>query len=296
MSPKVTIGLPVHNGEQHVGAAIQSVLAQTYTDLELVISDNASTDATGEVCKEYAAADDRVRYTRQPTNIGARGNFHAVLTERGGGDYFKWAGHDDVLRPTFVERCVGHLDSHPDAVLCMTRFSIVDGDDRPLGPGPPPIAVTAPTPHERVRSFFAQPKTHQTLFGVIRRRVIEQTQLFGSWYTADRALLMELSLRGGFARLDEHLFVHREHRGRGDYVDDKVDWYIPERHGKAELEYWPHLRALGRILATVPMSPAERARCAAEFGRRASGKLAEWPPRLAREVVAVAEARRHRST
>jgi glycosyltransferase involved in cell wall biosynthesis len=298
MSPLVTIGLPVHNGEKHVGAAIESILTQTVDDLVLVVSDNASTDATGVVCKEFAAHDDRVRYVRRPTDIGGRANFHATLDLAPPSPYFKWAGHDDLLEPTFLERCLGYLDATPRAVLCQTLIRAIDGDDRPLPSPGPPIAFDDPTPHERLRSLFAQPKTHQTLWGVMRRDVLERTGKFGSWYTADRGLLTELSLYGGFGRVDEVLFVHREHEGRGDYMDDenRIDWYLPERNGKAATEYWPHLRALVRILATTPMPPAERALCAAELARRAGAKLHEWPPRLTAEAVAVARAWNRRRT
>ena len=298
MSPEVTIGLPVYNGEKHIGATIASILGQTFEDLVLVVSDNASTDATGEVCKEFAAHDDRVHYVRRATNIGGRANFHATLELAPPSPYFKWAGHDDVLEPRFLERCVAYLDAHPSAVLCQTLLRAIDGDDRPLPDPGPPIAFDDPTPHERLRSFFAQPKTHQTLWGVMRRAVLEQTGLIGTWYTGDRGLLIELSLYGGFGRVDEVLFVHREHEGRADYMDDegRVDWYIPERNGKAATEYWPFMRALIRILATTPMPPAERALCAAEFARRAGHKLHEWPPHLTREAVAVARAWHHRRT
>jgi glycosyltransferase involved in cell wall biosynthesis len=263
------------------------VLGQTFGDLALIISDNASTDATGEICKEYAEDDDRVVYDRLPTNVGARGNFHAVFA-RASGEYFKWAGHDDVLAPTFVERCVEHLDTNPATVLCTSRLVVIDGDDRNLGAGPPPVAFTAASPHERLRAFFAAPKTHQTIFGLIRRDVLARTGLLGPWFSSDRALLLELSLYGDFGLVDEPLFIHREHGGRGDYVEDKVEWYMPERKDRTEIVYWPHLKATTRILATTPMSPAERARCVGELARRAHGKVAHWVPSLGREAATLA--------
>jgi glycosyltransferase involved in cell wall biosynthesis len=279
----------VYNGEDHVGAAIASVLGQTFRDLRLIISDNASTDATGEICKEFAEADDRVDYSRQPTNIGARANFHHVFHQAGAhSPYFKWHGHDDGMQPTFIERCVEHLDRHPDTVLCQSRFEIVDGDDRSLGAGPPPIAFSARSPHERMHALFAAPKTHQTLFGLHRRDVLARTGLFGPWFSSDRALLIELSLYGNFGLVDEQLFVHREHPGRGDYVEDKVDWYTPERNGRAEVVYWPHLRATTRILATTPMPWAERMRCVGELARRGRGIVTNWAPMLGHEAVAIA--------
>lgn len=284
----MVIGLPVYNGEKHVRASIESVLGQTFTDLELVISDNASTDATGVICKEYAASDDRVRVWRTPDNIGARRNFHLVFERSRSSEYFKWQGHDDVLEPTFVERCVEHLDHHTSAVLCATGIRMIDGDDNDLGPGPKTIAFCAPTPHERLRAFYAHPRAHQTLFGLWRRRALEATDLLGPWYSSDRALLMELALQGCFGRVDETLFVHREHRGRGDYVQDKVRWYIPERGGRPELAYWPHLRTTIETLATAPIPVSERARCFGELVNRASGLVPTWSRRLMRETLTAA--------
>src|SRR5438270_1690210 len=102
---KVAIGMPVWNGEAFLSEAIESILAQTYGDFELVISDNASTDATAEICRSYAQRDARIRYIRQEKNIGANSNYNGVF-RRSSGEYFKWAAHDDVLAPEFIYECV----------------------------------------------------------------------------------------------------------------------------------------------------------------------------------------------
>ncbi len=291
MPPKVTIGLPVYNGEPHLEAALRSILRQDFSDFELVISDNASTDATGVICKDYALLDERIRYHLQPTNLGCRLNFHATFGLGSGAEYFKWAGHDDQIEPAYLSRCVSHLDSHPDDVLVQTRVRLIDGDDNEADDAPVPMTFDGATPHERLRALFGQPKTYQTIFGVHRRSVLSQSHLLGPWYAADRALLIELSLYGGFALLDEPLFISRDHEGRGDYADDVVDWYSPERAGTAEAGYWHHLWWVSRSLATTPMPPAERARCFGELGKRASGKVGEWMPILAREASTVATSR-----
>jgi glycosyltransferase involved in cell wall biosynthesis len=291
MPPKVTIGLPVYNGELHLEAALRSILRQDFSDFELVISDNASTDATGVICKDYALLDERIRYHLQPTNLGCRLNFHATFGLGSGAEYFKWAGHDDQIEPAYLSRCVSHLDSHPDDVLVQTRVRLIDGDDNEADDAPVPMTFDGATPHERLRALFGQPKTYQTIFGVHRRSVLSQSHLLGPWYAADRALLIELSLYGGFALLDEPLFISRDHEGRGDYADDVVDWYSPERAGTAEAGYWHHLWWVSRSLATTPMPPAERARCFGELGKRASGKVGEWMPILAREASTVATSR-----
>jgi glycosyltransferase involved in cell wall biosynthesis len=281
----------VYNGERHLEATIRSILGQTLTDLELVITDNASTDATHEICRDYALLDGRVRYHRQDVNVGCRGNFHLAFALGASGEYFKWAGHDDQVEPTYLARCVAHLDAHPGDVLCTSRVRMVDGDDRPVDRFPEPASFHDPSPHLRMRALFAVPATYQTIFGVIRRSTLAATHLFGPWYASDRALQIELSLQGGFGLVPDRLFVSRDHEGRGDYVDDKVAWYTPERAGSPEAGYWHHLWWVSRALATAPLSPADRALCTAELTRRASGKAGVWLPVLARQAAATATSR-----
>src|SRR5215212_10104103 len=109
MTPRVTVGIPVYNGAKYLGQAIESVLAQTFADFELIICDNASTDATAAIALDYAARDPRVRYARNRENLGVGRNFNRLI-ELGMGQYFKWLAADDVIAPEFLERCVEALD------------------------------------------------------------------------------------------------------------------------------------------------------------------------------------------
>ena len=127
LMPLVSIGLPVYNGEKYLREAIESILGQTFCDLELIISDNGSTDSTQEFCGEYASRDSRVRYFRHEINRGAAWNYCAVF-RYSRGKYFKWASHDDLCTPTFLERCVEVLERDPRVALCTTRTTIIDGD------------------------------------------------------------------------------------------------------------------------------------------------------------------------
>ena len=104
-TPRVSIGLPVYNGEKYLRAALDCILRQDYADFELVICDNASSDGTEAICREYAARDGRIRYTRNETNIGASGNYKRVF-ELARGEFFKWASHDDTFHPSLVRRCM----------------------------------------------------------------------------------------------------------------------------------------------------------------------------------------------
>ena len=114
--PKVSIGLAVYNGERYLRQAIESILGQTYTDFELIISDNASTDSTQQICLEYAAEDGRISYHRNATNIGGANNENLTF-RKAKAPYFRWAAHDDYVAPQLLERCVAILDTHPDVVL-----------------------------------------------------------------------------------------------------------------------------------------------------------------------------------
>ena len=135
-APKVSIGIAVFNGENFLESALRSILAQTFEDFELIISDNASTDRTADICEQYASQDGRVLYLRQPANLGAQPNYN-LLVGQARGRYFKWAAHDDMLAPTFLERCVefrcfGQLslrrdESESPQPSCDARQPVYDG-------------------------------------------------------------------------------------------------------------------------------------------------------------------------
>ena len=132
MSPIVTVGMPVFNGESHIRQAIESVLTQEFEKLELLISDNASTDATSRICQEYALVDSRVRVIVHRENRGALWNFKFVA-RHALGSLFLWLAHDDYLDPRFLRECVEHLDKYDQDVLVCSDFLIVDSEGKQLG-------------------------------------------------------------------------------------------------------------------------------------------------------------------
>src|SRR4051812_10040179 len=125
--PRVTIGVPVYNGEKFIRATVDSLLAQTFTDFELIISDNASTDGTEVISREYAAKDPRIIYVRNPRNLGPAANYNVPL-DRARGEFFKWNAADDVCGPDFLKLCVEALDANPDAVIAYPRTKVIDGE------------------------------------------------------------------------------------------------------------------------------------------------------------------------
>lgn len=132
VTPLVSIGLPVRNGERYVAGAIESVLRQSFGDFELVISDNASTDATESICGAYVRQDARVRYERIDKNLGAAGN-HNRCIDLATGRYFMWLAHDDLLGDRQLECCVHGLNRYPAASMAFPRVTYIDAEGAAAG-------------------------------------------------------------------------------------------------------------------------------------------------------------------
>ena len=269
-APRVSIGLPVYNGERFLAGAIASILAQTYTEFELIICDNASTDRTGEICRGFASNDPRVRYHRQPRNLGATANFNRCF-ELASGEYFKWAADDDLLEPRFLEACVDALDDDPGAVLSQSLVKVVDETDRLIEIyDHSAYGTSSPRPSERLSGRLRG--TCLEVFGLIRSDVLRESALIQSYIGSDRALLVDLALRGRFALVSEPLFINRDHlgrctritRARGDrrYI---IAWYDTQLSHQRVLSTWQFHLACLRLIRRHVRSPVERLRCHAQL-------------------------------
>ena len=263
-TPRVTIGLPVYNGQNYLAETMESLLAQTYTDFELVISDNASTDRTETICREYAVRDERIRYYRQEENVGASANYNRVF-ELARGVYFKWAAHDDLLAPTYLERCVAVLDSDPDVVLAYTQAKAIDDQGQVVKVYPGKHHFSAAAPRERFYEFVLDPHPVVAVFGLMRRDVLGRTRLIGKYAGSDRPLLSELSLLGKFYEVPEHLFFYRFHEeqswGGNKSPQAQQAWYDPRRADKITFPQWRLLREHVRSIERSPVGLADRASC-----------------------------------
>lgn len=224
-APLVTIGVPVYNGEQYLREAIDSILAQTFADFELIISDNASTDATEQICRQYAEKDARVRYIRNSVNIGGPANFNA-LVRAARGEYFKWVAHDDKLLPTFIEECVTGFERKDDCVLVYPLARCIDADGNILHNYE--RAMLAPNWREDVTGRFQRlikeaAYNHSItvpvyLFGLIRTSALRKTNLLRPYISSDNNLLAELALRGCFVQVDDYLSLIRYHPGSSGWI------------------------------------------------------------------------------
>lgn len=207
--PLVTIGMPLYNAQRHLREALESILAQSYANFELVISDNGSSDGTELICQAVAARDERVSYHRSARNLGAVWNFNRVF-ELAQGDYFMWAAHDDLRAPQYLSSCVAAMEAHPEAVLCCTEIAFIDEDGKPVEPwtdlnGIRPVGATV-----RVRlSSIARARYWWDYYGLIRTRVLAQTRRAQPVWGFDVVVLMELCLRGPVLLVPEKLFCYR---------------------------------------------------------------------------------------
>jgi len=173
-SPLVSIGLPVYNGQGKIEKALYSILHQTYINIQVLVSDNASTDNTREICERVCAEDERVSYVRQAINSGPTANFNHVL-DLAQGDYFMWLGHDDWLSNRFIELCVEALDENPEISLaCGQSVYYQDGDESYRG-----VAVQLPqeSPQERVAAYFSLVSENGTFYGLMRRKQLANIRM-----------------------------------------------------------------------------------------------------------------------
>ena len=211
--PLVSIGMPVFNGENFIAQAIASILLQSFEDFELIISDNASTDGTREICEKFAAQDSRIRYHPQPRNLGAAPNFDWCF-EQARGEFFKWAAHDDVLREDFLEKSVALLKTDPKAVLCVYQVLHIGatGTTRELG-DMDCTRFFSNNPAVRFAAIYRAQTCH-FIFGLFRHSALENSQLHGDYIGSDIVLLSEMALRGPFVKCEEPIFIHRCHPQR----------------------------------------------------------------------------------
>ena len=128
-APRLTLGVPVYNGNRFLAQSLDALLAQTYTDFELIISDNGSTDRTPEIGKHYQSVDPRVRYVRHDQNRGSTFNHNFVLGQAQG-ELFKWASDDDLYAPDLLQRCIDALDSLPDLALAHSWTAFIDEESK----------------------------------------------------------------------------------------------------------------------------------------------------------------------
>jgi glycosyltransferase involved in cell wall biosynthesis len=263
MSGRISIGVPVYNGERYLALCLDSLLAQSEEDFELLIADNASTDASWEICQEYAARDKRIRILRNERNLGAARNYN-LLVGQARGSLFKWMPHDDLLAPEYLRRCSDALEGERGAVVAYPTTVMIDAEGNRLDNDPiDHLEVDAESPHERLRQYFTWSWKHpgcNAVLGLIRTAVLRKTALVGAYPSSDKVLLAELALHGRFLHLPDPLFFRREHAGSSlkthPDMAARAAWFDTDvRQGQKAMElrwFWEYVRAITRSVRPGP--------------------------------------------
>jgi glycosyltransferase involved in cell wall biosynthesis len=208
---KLSVGLVVFNGERYLAEAIDSILAQTFENFELILSDNASTDATADICQAYAAADRRVRYLRNAVNVGVAENFNLAF-RAANSDYFRWAAHDDRMAPTYLQRCVAMLDADPALAAAHSLARAIDENGNVFRLEPQPLLLQSPFASERYRAIVTG--REYAFWSVIRSDVITRVLPHKPHPSSEYIFQAEVALRGSFGIVPERLFDERWHADR----------------------------------------------------------------------------------
>ncbi len=280
--PTISIGVPVYNGENYLADLLDSLLNQTFTDLEIVICDNASTDRTAEICAEFARRDPRIRYYRNDRNIGPLNNYNRVF-HLSRGKYFCWMAHDDFLDRTDLEKRVRVLELNDDVVHCISDVEYIGPDGRPLAFDPirkrhicgpdgqaapifPRHVATQSDPVARFADLLARSDgVYES--GLVRRDMMAKTSLQKDFYGNGVIWQMELALKGRFFMVNEKLFYRRFHPNASFFVppDRKDDWVAQGAQGATKrrlIRFTRFTRSyLEVIWQSTTLTPWQRLQC-----------------------------------
>jgi glycosyltransferase involved in cell wall biosynthesis len=263
--PMISIGVPVYNGENYLAATLDSILAQSFSDFELIISDNASSDGTEDLCRNYQARDTRIRYSRNSRNLGAAKNHNRVF-ELSSGKYFKWASHDDMLAPNFLSQCVSVLEQDPSVVLCHSKMTSIDDFDKRTVPLQESATRSASnSPSERFGAVILHDRLCADIYGLIRSDALRKTPLIAPYVGSDRPLRAELALLGRFYEVPEYLFFLRDHAWRSvrsmPSHHQRVAWFDPDRVGRRVFPHWRIILEYGKTIQRAALTSGQRFRC-----------------------------------
>ena len=282
--PLVSIGLPTYGRSRLLQRALRSILDQTYTDIEVIVADDASPDDTERVCREIAAQDPRVRYVRHAQNIGPEPNFMYVL-EEARGKYFMWLSDDDAFAPTFIEKAVRVLEDDPGVAACFCDYHLVDEHEQIWGAWHHDYLYPGTDWSQGRLDFFAYPYTRSSTVtaGLFRTSVLRKVRrpmsnTFLHLMSGHEApLLAQVAARGRIVVLPELLFYAMGHHQTKDSLTHKVSVSL-RFHELVLLQATLHAK-LVFIALTAPLPLRDRARLAGAslgaFARHAKTVIAK---------------------
>jgi len=299
--PKLSIGIPVFNGQEFLPELLDSLLAQSFKDFEILICDNASSDQTSRICCEYERRHPRIHYLRNGRNLGAVANFNRVF-ELTTAPLFKWAAHDDVYHESYLRACIDLLEENPDTVLAHSGTMFIDEKSEVLPyeqetgsfveartgrrywPDPASLG-DAPHAIERFWQVLTRARWGSHMFGVVRREALRRTSLLPNFAGSDRAMLAELALLGRFRCASEPLFLKRFHANGSWALDHTELKKFLSTDGERYSRRLRQIRAFFGAPIGKPIGIAAKSACfvlvAAHSARVVAQRLARGDPRTA---------------
>jgi glycosyltransferase involved in cell wall biosynthesis len=253
--PRISIGMPLYNCERFLPQAIDSHLCQTYEDFELIITDNASTDRSAEICQDYAAKDPRIKYYRNPENVGAGGNFRRCF-ELSNGEFFRWTPSDDFVGPSLLERCVEVLDRDPSILVAYPRTRLIDANGATIRDYDEDLNRMEQSASTRFKEVARRLGLCNLQYGLTRRSTLARTGLIRNYIGGDVPFILELSLYGKFFEIPEQLFFRRMHAAASSAMKDSRDLmalYDPKKREQFFARLWVHLGANLTSVARAPI-------------------------------------------
>jgi glycosyltransferase involved in cell wall biosynthesis len=291
-SPLLSIGMPAFNGALTIRSAIDCLLEQSFSNFELIISDNASTDGTWAIIEEYTRKDARVIGLRQSQNIGANANYSAVFLPARG-RYFKWASSNDWCAPTMLERCIDYLEGNPDAVLVAPRTRLFQNSVDEFSEYLADIACPQANPVDRFIEVGSHLALNNAVNGVLRTQALRRTRLVEHYRGADVVLLAHLALLGKISLLDAPLFYRRMDAATATHMMSGEAVHLhhyPVKTSRSLFPAWRLTWGWMRAAAMARLSPRDTLRAVAWVLRKMYWSRSE----MTHDLVEVVRPPRHR--
>jgi glycosyltransferase involved in cell wall biosynthesis len=258
--PRVSVGMPVYNGEEFIHQAIDSILQQTFEDLELVISDNASTDKSEQICREYAAKDKRVRYIRNEKNIGASDNYNAVYLNSDS-EYFKWVSCSDICEEHFLEKCIEVLDADPSVILSYPKTVLFEKTIEDGQVFVDNMHIMDDNACVRYQQFMDRVQLNNAMNGVLRSKALKHSALIKPFFSSDTALMAELALYGKFYEVDGSYYYRRMDEKTATHLksaDEVLKHYDPDMKNLMLFQEWKLQYEYFTAIRRAPITAAEK--------------------------------------
>lgn len=257
---RVGIGMPVYNGERYLEQTLRATLAQTYADFHLIIADNASTDRTAEICRDFAATDSRIVYIRNSVNLGAARNY-ARCFEPSNSEYFRWANADDLPEPTLVEKCVNVLDRHPGTVMAYGKTKVIDAQGNLMQYYDDNLHLRQDRAADRFIACLERIGLNNVMYGLMRRAPLARTALLRNYIAADINLVVELTLYGKFYEIPEYLFSRRMHPHASSWdranAERQRDFWDPSKR-RLVMSTWRSICEYNKAVLRAPIQPRQK--------------------------------------